>query len=146
MNIRLCIDSILDSERVRILVSTDGKRETPFVVTKTNLARLLRKKAIPRDAESKVYEVEDIEGKTMAYLKKIDISKGPSVQTIKAFVGAERKFSLLPELPEKDRYTEIKSLVKAPRLKKPKNITSSQKKRTRDLHKMIGKHTGGRGR
>ena len=145
MNIRLCIDSMLDSERVRILVSTDGKTEKPFIVEKKNLARLLKIKKIPRDAESNVYEFEDVEGKTIAYLTKIDISKERSVQTIKVLVGEKRKLSILPEFPDKGP-AESKTLVKAPHLKEVVNITSAQKKRTRDLHKMIRKRTGVRRR
>ena len=145
MNIRLCIDSILDTERVRILVSTDGKTEKPLIVAKKNLARLLKIRKIPRDAESNVYELEDIESKTMAYLTKIDISKERPVQTIKVLVGEKRKLSIRPELPDKGP-AEIKTLVKVPRLKKAVNITSAQKKRTKDLHKMIRKRTGGRRR
>ena len=73
-NVRLTIDSILDKDRVRILISTDQRTEKDFVVTKSDLNRLLKER-IEKYAEGLVFIFDDRENRVPKFLEGIDALK-----------------------------------------------------------------------
>lgn len=56
--VRLYIDSVIDRNRLRILISTENHIEEAYILTRSTLRRLLSLKRIPRYAESLVFHFE----------------------------------------------------------------------------------------
>lgn len=72
------MDSVLDRDTVRVLISTDGKTETPVIMDMTALEKLLKDKSefwraveVRRKGETKTLRVlrRDIEGEAITFDK-----------------------------------------------------------------------------
>ena len=73
---RIYIDSVLDKDTVRVLISTDGKKETPVILEMKALERLLKKRKdlwktfeVRRkgEIETRVVLRRDIEGEALTF-------------------------------------------------------------------------------
>lgn len=113
--VRITIDSVLDKDRVRVLISTDGKREKSVIMEKTALAKLLQVEKLERKIEGDVYTIED---------------RGA------AFEGVIHR----PDVTRL-RASEIPDAVL--RLRRPKSATGAKRTRIRNLQKTLRRRMGG---
>lgn len=66
---RITVDSVLDKDHVRVLISTDGKTEKPMIMEKKALEELLkeRKDLWEKDKEGKDKLVRHIESEVVSF-------------------------------------------------------------------------------
>jgi hypothetical protein len=118
-DVRITIDSVLDENHVRVLISTDGKTEKAIVMEKTAVKQLLSSKRLKRRIEGEVFSMKDPEKSVATYLR----SRVPS--------------GILREIPSEQRQ-------KLKKLKKPESLTSTKRKRRiRGLQEKLRERMGG---
>ena len=117
--VRIFIDSVLDRERVRVLISSKEHKEEAHIITKKALARLLSRRTLTKRPEGQVYTIDAPWNKIVAFLNAADVSK--------------IKIKDIPKKPPA-----------APIVPKSRDITDSERKRIREIHRRMRKRGGGR--
>lgn len=113
--VRITVDSMLDENRVRVLISTDGKKERPVIMEKKALAKLLQVEKLERKMEGDVFTIED---------------RTASIEGLAPRVGVDRL-----------REDDIPATLL--RLKKPTSATGAKRTRIRKLQKTLRRRMGG---
>ncbi|MFW9835518.1 MAG: hypothetical protein ACFFEK_16065 [Candidatus Thorarchaeota archaeon] len=125
---RITIDSVLDRDNVRVLISTDGKTEKPVVMEKEALKELLkdRKELWTKDREGKDRLIRDIEGEVVSF-----------EQTDTPFF-TEISAAFRPREMRKIRRRDIRR-----DLRTPKRETEDRRKKIRKIQDKLRKRMGG---
>ncbi len=117
-DVRITIDSVLDKNRVRVLVSTDGKTEKSIIMDKVAVKQLLKSTKLKRRIEGEVYSLKDQERSVAGFLKITPSSR------------------LLREIPPEQRQ-------KIKKLKKPQKVTPTKQMHIRSLQRKLRERMGG---
>jgi siroheme synthase (precorrin-2 oxidase/ferrochelatase) len=125
---RITIDSVLDRDNVRVLISTDGKTETPVVMEKEALKELLkdRKELWTKNREGKDRLIRDIEGEVVSF-EQTDTPFFIEISTI-----------VRPREVRKIRRRDIRR-----GLRTPKRETEGRRKKIRKIQEKLRKRMGG---
>jgi siroheme synthase (precorrin-2 oxidase/ferrochelatase) len=125
---RITIDSVLDRDNVRVLISTDGKTETPVVMEKEALKELLkdRKELWTKNREGKDRLIRDIEGEVVSF-EQTDTPFFIEISTI-----------VRPREVRKIRRRDIRR-----GLRTPKRETEGRRKKIRKIEEKLRKRMGG---
>lgn len=125
---RITIDSVLDRDHVRVLISTDGKTEKPVVMEKAALEELLtdRKELWTKDRNGKDRLIRDIEGEVVSF----DQTDTPFFTELSSAVRPRE----IRRISRRDIRRDLKT---------PKRETEVQRREIRKIHEKLRKRMGG---
>ena len=134
---RIYVDSVLDKEHVRVLISTDGKTEKPLILDKDAFEVLVKDekefwKDVTRGRRTIRKLRRDIEGEVITF---------PDSET-PFFKDLEETFKRPPRLMDEGRVRKVRKENLQRQFKKPTRATGKLQKKLRDRRERIRKRTG----
>ena len=127
---RITVDSVIDKDHVRVLISTDGKTEKPVIMEKKALKELVKGTKEFFDKDKKDELKRDLEGEVATFKERGTSVAPPRVHTF--FVRREKK-----TIRARDVRRDLTGL------KKPKSLTKTRLSNIRRKQKKLRKRMEG---